>query len=99
MKAECGPGSAAHHAASAARCAASGERRLPPVGSIRAFRLRHETKRNAAEQKRIARHRITSGFGGLAHGGDIDDPKRQAAHDVARALNEAEAATGESQLR
>src|SRR4051794_13800597 len=51
-----------------------------------------------AQIKRIARHRMALRLGGLAHSGDISDPKRQAAHEVARAVNEAEAAIGKCQL-
>src|SRR5216683_8020240 len=73
-------------------------RLCPGMTSYSLAQSRHEPERDAAEQERIVRHHITSGFGGIAHGGDIADPKRQAAHDVAYALDEAEAAIGQRQF-
>src|SRR5665213_415861 len=60
---------------------------------------RREMEGDAAERKRVPRHRVTSGLCGGADGSNVADPKRQAAHDVAGALDEAEAAVGKFQFR
>src|SRR3954463_15847887 len=60
---------------------------------------RAEMESDAADQERIARYRKASCSCAIAHGGDVADPKHQAAHDLAGAVDKAEVAIGQRQLR
>ena len=57
--------------------------------------LRHQLERHPAKIKPVARYLAALGLGRVAHLGDIGDPERQPAHQIARALDEAKAGVGQ----
>src|SRR4051812_45266963 len=69
-------------------------RLCPPYGSVPS---RHQLERHPAKIERIARYLAAVRLGRVPHLGDIGDPERQPAHQIARALDETEAGVGQFQ--